>query len=62
MLLGMLHFILFHECTEARKVISLMNEYVNRKHKGYGNEGTLCDAFILFRNNAQSFFFCFFEG
>ena len=33
-----------------------MNGYVNRKHGDYRNEGTLCDKFILFRDNAEWFF------
>ena len=43
----------FYECTEVKRVGSLMNGYVNRKHRGYGNERSLCDAFILFRDNAE---------
>ena len=33
-----------------------MKRYENRKHRGYGNEGSLCDAFILFGDNAKCFF------
>jgi len=55
MLLGMLEFLLFHESTEVKKEISLMNGYENGKHGGYGNEGSLCDAF-LFRDNAERLF------
>ena len=33
-----------------------MNGYANRKHGSYGNEGNLCDVFILFRDNAECFF------
>jgi len=32
-----------------------MNGYSNRKHGGYGNERSLCDAFILFRDSAEFF-------
>jgi len=47
------YFILFHESTEVKKDVSLMNGQENRKHGGYGNEGSLCDAFLLFRDNAE---------
>ena len=33
-----------------------MNRYENGKHEGYGNEGSLCDVFLLFRDNAECFF------
>ena len=56
MLLSMLEFLLFHESTEVKKQVSLMNRYENGKHGGYGNEGSLCDAFILFRDNAECSF------
>ena len=46
----------FHQGTEVKKIVSLMNGYVNRKHGGYGNEGNLCDVFIMFRYNAECFF------
>lgn len=56
----MLDFLLFHECLKVKKVVSLMNEYANRKHGGYGNEGSLCDSFSLFRDNGERFFLLFF--
>ena len=56
MLLGMLELILFHESTEVKKEVSLMDRYENRKHGGYGNERSLCDAFLLFRDNVEFFF------
>ena len=46
MLLGMLKFLLFHESTEVKKDVSLMDGYENGKHGGYGNEGSLCEAFF----------------
>ena len=56
MLLGVLEFLLFHESTEVKKDVSLMDGYENGKHGGYGNEGSLCDAFLLFRDNPECFF------
>jgi len=56
MLLGMLEFLLFHESTEVENDVSLMNGYENGKYGGYGNEGSLCDAFLLFRDSAGCFF------
>ena len=55
MRLGMLDFLLFHESTGVKKVVSLMNGYANRKHGGYGNEGSHC-AVILFKDNGECFF------
>jgi len=55
-LLGMLECILFHERTEVKKDVSLMDGYENGKHGDYGNEGSLCDAFLSFRDNAGCFF------
>ena len=52
----MLEFLLFHESTEVMKDVSLMHRYENGKHEGYGNEGSLCGVFILFRDNAECFF------
>ena len=49
MLRGMLDFLLFHEKTEVKGDVSLMDGYENGKHGGYRNEGSLCDAFLLFR-------------
>ncbi|PUU81283.1 hypothetical protein B9Z19DRAFT_1077472 [Tuber borchii] len=56
MLLGMLLFLLFHECAEVMKDVSLMHGYENGKHRGCRNEGSLCGAFLLFRNNTECFF------
>jgi len=56
MLLGMVEFLLFHGSTEVKKDVSLIDGYENGKHGGYGSEGSLCDAFLLFRDNAKSFF------
>ena len=42
--------------TEVKKDVSLMDGYENGKHGSYGNEGSLCDAFLLFRDNAECFF------
>ena len=56
MLLSMLEFLLFHESTEVEKQVFLMNRYENGKHGGYGNKGSLCDAFLLFRDNAECLF------
>ena len=56
MLLGMLEFLLFYESTEDMKDVSLMHGYENGKHEGYGNEGSLCGVFLLFRDNAECFF------
>ena len=53
---GMLEFLLFYENTEVKKDVSLMDGYENGKHGGYGNEGSLCDAFLLFRDNVGCFF------
>ena len=58
----MLDFLLFHESTEVKKVVSLMNGYANRKHGGYGNEGSPYGAFICLGITQNVFFFCFFEG
>ena len=33
-----------------------MNRYENGKHGSYGNKGSLCDAFLLFRDNAECLF------
>ena len=55
MLLGMLEFLLFHESSEVMKDVSLMHGYGNREHRSYGNEGSLCGVFILFRDNAECF-------
>ena len=49
----------FYESTEVKKVVSSMNRYANRKQGGYRNEGSLCDAFILFRDNVECFFSLF---
>ena len=56
MLLRMLKFLLFHESTEVKKDVSLIDGYENGKHGGYGNEGSLCEAFFLFRDNGECFF------
>jgi len=56
MLLSILRFLLFPENTEVKKDVSLMDGYENGKHGGNRNEGNLCDAFIFFRDNAESFF------
>jgi len=56
MLFGMLEFLLFHESTEVMKDVSLMHGYENEKHEGYGNEGSLCGVFLLFRDNTEGFF------
>ena len=53
MLLGMLEFLLFHESTEVKNDVSLVDGYENG---GYGNEGSLCDTFLSFRDNAECFF------
>ena len=53
MLLGMLEFLLFHESTEVMKYVSLMHGYENGKHEGYGNGGSLCGVFFLFRDNTE---------
>jgi len=45
-----------HESTEVKKDVSLMDGYENGKHEGYGNEGSICHAFLLFRDNAECFF------
>jgi hypothetical protein len=55
MLLGMLLFLLFHESTEVMRDVSLMHSYENWKDRGYGNEGSLCGAFLWFRNNTECF-------
>jgi len=55
MLFGMLEFLLFHESTEVKRDVSLTDGYENEKHGGYGNEGSLCDAFLLFKNSAGCF-------
>ena len=52
----MLEFILFHESTEVKKDVSLIDGYGNGKHGGYGYEGSLCEAFLLFRDNVECFF------
>ena len=46
MLLSLLEFLLFHECTEVMKDVSLMHGYENGKHEGYGNEGGTCGVFL----------------
>jgi len=56
MLIGMLEFLLFHESTDVKKDVSLMDGYENGKPGGYGNEGSLCGAFLLLRDNAECFF------
>ena len=56
MLLGKQEFILFHGSTEVKKDVSLVDGYENGKHGGYGNEGSIFDAFLLFRDNAECFF------
>ena len=55
MLLGTLEFLLFHESSEVIKDVSLMPPYQNGKHRGCGNEGSLCGAFLLFRDSAECF-------
>ena len=55
MLLGMLEFLLFHESTEDVKDVSLTDMRME-SIEGYGNGGTLCDAFLLFRDYAECFF------
>ena len=40
-------------------MFSSMGGYENGKHGGNGNEGSLCDAFILFRDIAECFFLLF---
>ena len=52
----MLEFLLFHESTEIKKDVSFIDRYENRKYEDYGNEGSLCDAFLLLRDNAECFF------
>ena len=59
MLLSMLELLLFHESTEVKKDVSLMDGYEIGKHGGYGNKGSLCDAFLLFRDNAECLFLLF---
>ena len=59
MLLGMLEFLWFHESTEVKKDASLMNGQENGKHGGYENKGSPCDAFLMFRDNAECFFLLF---
>ena len=48
-------FLLFHESSEVMKDVSLMHAYENGKHESYGNEGSLCGVFLLFRDNAEYF-------
>jgi len=36
-----------------------MDGYKNGEHGGYGNEGSLFHAFILFRDNAECFLLLF---
>ena len=57
--LGMLEFLLFHGSTEVKKDVSLMDGYESGKHRGYGNKESFCDAFLLFRDNAECFFLFF---
>ena len=58
MLLGMLEFLLFYESMKIVKDVLLMHGYENGEHGGYGNEGSLCRAFLLFRDNIE--YFCYF--
>ena len=58
MLLGMLEFLLFYESTKVIKDVSLIHGYRNGKHEGYRYEGSLCRAFLLFRNNTE--YSCYF--
>jgi len=51
----MLEFLLFHESTEDVKDVSLTDMRME-SIEGYGNGGTLCDAFLLFRDYAECFF------
>ena len=49
---------------EVMKDVSLMHEYENGKHEGYGNERKFfVVCFLLFKDNPECFLtFCFLEG
>ena len=61
-MLSILEYLLFHESTKVKKDVPLMDGYENGKHGGYGNGGSLCEAFLLLRDNTECFSVLFFEG